>query len=734
MGIFYVKNRQKGGEVVNEEDKSIQLEQKIIHLKSELEKYKTMLASFQSDQQLNHLNEQIDQLTTENAQLKEKCHDYEETISTQNHEIDRLSTKLEETKKENRFLHDEIQELRSENFVLRKKVEANEEKIQFLLKDASASKQKQAELEKEKEIVEEKTQTLERELASHRSFMNEYLSFKSELQSFTSWVERIKTMEKDYDFLKDNSDKVLRDFEELKKVLFAQKTETEDLKEEVYTLTKKFRVIEERLSEIDREKQKDLLVLQKHILNQQVEMEAILEKTVRFSKEIEKISKQLSDLTERIDQKREDSSNPEINEMKEMLSQLVQLLTIQQETPLVEEKQKEITPSQKIPVIKKNTGNTISPANSFLKLHEFIDETQQSIVVSPVKKKGQNQMKPQMSNVYPQKSSQIKNVRIETQPLQPFRHKQSGEDDDKSPNPVTPTLLDTDFQEDHSDIQILTYTLDMPESTTELELSATTEEKTITSECIEEKEPEKLATHQVMSRKTEEEAHYDMVPLVYEDQTAVQEEKIDDYEIVEEMKSENQETESEHLMKDDETNVSSPIENAAASIIKEKTSQKLATHQAMSIQTEEAHYDMVPLIYEDQTAVQEEKIDDYEIVEEMKSENQETEGEHLMKDDETNLSSPIESAAASIMVVNVQETLEIESNGFSGKKIKATCPNPSAELTFHEKPVKTSLKTQDKALKNETSFLKAEDESVEEDLENKKWGFLSLLKKVKIFE
>ncbi|BDG47695.1 Atg14 domain-containing protein [Parageobacillus sp. KH3-4] len=194
-------------------------------------------------------------------------------------------------------------------------------------------------------------------------------------------------MEKDYVFLKENSDKVFKESEELKKVLFTQKQETENLKEEVRTLTKKFRAIEEIVSELDNEKQKDLAILQKRVLHQQVEIEAILEKSILFAKEIEKISKQLSDLTEKTDQKREDSSpNPEINEIKEMLSQLVQQLTAQHETAHIEESQIE-TP-QTNPVIKKNTENGTSPPNSFLQLHEFIDETQQSIVVSPVKKKG----------------------------------------------------------------------------------------------------------------------------------------------------------------------------------------------------------------------------------------------------------------------------------------------------------------------------------------------------------
>ncbi|QNU36882.1 hypothetical protein IC801_13615 [Geobacillus sp. 44B] len=206
-------------------------------LQEKVEANEEKIQSLLSD--LSNYKQRMEQLTNENTQLQEKCHDYKETISTQNHEIDRLSTELEETKKENCLLHDEIEEVRSENLILQKKVEANEEKIQSLLKDAAASKQRQAELEKKKEIMKEKTRSLERELSSHRALMNEYLSFKSELESFTSWVERIKTMEKDYDFLKENSDKVLRDFEELKNILFTQKLETEDLREEVRTLTKK---------------------------------------------------------------------------------------------------------------------------------------------------------------------------------------------------------------------------------------------------------------------------------------------------------------------------------------------------------------------------------------------------------------------------------------------------------------------------------------------------------------
>lgn len=93
---------------------------------------------------------------------------------------------------------------------------------------------------------------------------------------------------KEYVFLKENSDKIFKELEELKKVFLTQKQETEDLKKEVRTLTKKFHAIEELVSDFDSDKQKDLAVLQKRVLHQQVEMESILEKSILFAKEIEK--------------------------------------------------------------------------------------------------------------------------------------------------------------------------------------------------------------------------------------------------------------------------------------------------------------------------------------------------------------------------------------------------------------------------------------------------------------
>ncbi|BBW96166.1 hypothetical protein ACPVTF_09640 [Geobacillus icigianus] len=421
------------------EDKTVQLEQKIIHLKSELRKYKALLASLGSNQQLDRLNEQINQLIMENNQLNEKCQYYQDALSMQNAEIERLSTALERLEQENRSLRDEVGQLREEKVHLHKQAQAYEQKMESLMAEAEVLRQKQAEWEKEKTSMEEQRRSLEHELSAQRSWVEECLSFQSTLQSFTSCIERIETMETDYGFLKENNDKIWRDVEELKKAWFTQKRETDELKEEVCTLIKKLQSIEEKLSELAREKQKDLLVLQKHILNQEVELESILEKTSRFSKEIDHLSKQISDLTEQWSLNIKESSDKEMDELKALLSQAVHLLMSQHEAPC-DEKPMKTSDSQKQTDVRKNADNSMSTANSFLKLQQFIDETKQQIVVSPTKKKEHHLLHPPTAHLSPQKSSQIKRVRIESHPShhhrQPSRQKPSEEDDDKSSNPA----------------------------------------------------------------------------------------------------------------------------------------------------------------------------------------------------------------------------------------------------------------------------------------------------------
>lgn len=386
-----VKDRRNmNKKVVNkrmEERKAIQLEQKLIYLKAEVEKYAMMLSS------LEQLKLQIEQLNAEHADFKQACHQYEKTISHQAEEITLLITTLEETRKHNE---------QGQAF-LQTKLEATDEQVQTLSNAIAVYEQKHEELRKEKEAF----------LEFKHALLQDYTSLYSLL---TSWIERVTNMEKDFDFLKINSDKTLKKMEELGEELLKQKQEIEDVKEEVRALTKKFYVVEKMLSELDKEQQKDMVVLQKQILHQHVEIETLLEKTTHFANEIEKILQQLADLTRRIEAKRETSSQPDINEMKEMLAHIVQLL-VNTKQPLVEEEKK--------PPVK---PAATTPVNSFLKLQEFIDETQQSIVVSPINKKNQPSLP---------KTTQAKRARIENQPFQNVRqprYKQPGEDDDQLPS------------------------------------------------------------------------------------------------------------------------------------------------------------------------------------------------------------------------------------------------------------------------------------------------------------
>ncbi|WP_223812859.1 hypothetical protein [Geobacillus sp. 47C-IIb] len=200
------------------EHKSIQLQQKIIHLKSEVDKYKTLVASLASSEEWLHLHEQIDQLKAENDELTTKCQHYEDALSRQTDEIKHLSETLERTSQENESLREEIEQFKTEYAYWKEQAELRDEHIQSLRKEVDMFKQKQAEWDKERRRLEEEKQLLENELSVHRSLRNEYVSFQSTLDSLTSsWKERIGTMEKDYSFLKNHTDRILRDVEELKK-------------------------------------------------------------------------------------------------------------------------------------------------------------------------------------------------------------------------------------------------------------------------------------------------------------------------------------------------------------------------------------------------------------------------------------------------------------------------------------------------------------------------------------
>ena len=124
--------------------------------------------------------------------------------------------------------------------------------------------------------------------------------------------------------------------------------------------------------------------------------------------------------------------------------------------------------------------------------------------------------------------------------------------------------------------------------------------------------------------------------------------------------------------------------------------------------------------------MQEEKLG-YESLEEIKSETYKSEGEQFTKNNKTNMPSLSENPDISIIAENVQETWE-EEKSLPSKKIQATILQP-AELAFHKEPANRSFKIHDKSPENETTFLKSDNESAEEDLTNNKRGFFSLFKK-----
>jgi septal ring factor EnvC (AmiA/AmiB activator) len=475
---------------VSGEHKSIQLQQKIIHLKSEVDKYKTLVASLASSEEWLHLHEQIDQLKAENDELTTKCQHYEDALSRQTDEIKHLSETLERTSQENESLREEIEQFKTEYAYWKEQAELRDEHIQSLRKEVDMFKQKQAEWDKERRRLEEEKQLLENELSVHRSLRNEYVSFQSTLDSLTSsWKERIGTMEKDYSFLKNHTDRILRDVEELKKTLATHQPETDELKEEVHILAAKLHAMEEKLAQIDQERQKDLLVLQKHILNQQVELESMIEKTSHFSTEIKRLSNQIADLTKAWSEQTQEYPHNDMDELKNMLSQIIQLLTANHDTPSEAHQASSSAPVNPSPT-KKQTEKRFSSSNTFLKLQEFIDETKQSIVVSPVKTKESHTFNSSTVHLSPQKPNLVKRVRIEHPSYHhrhPSQHKSSlEEDEDRALSSAVPcTFLERDIRNDYDSDSIVEHVEDVSPPEAEARDESTNESETLPSYSVE---------------------------------------------------------------------------------------------------------------------------------------------------------------------------------------------------------------------------------------------------------
>jgi hypothetical protein len=343
----------------------------------------------------------------------------------------------------------------------------------------------------------------------------------------------------------------------------------------------------------------------------------------------------------------------------------------------------ETTPPPKQPIIKKNTENTISHTNSFLKLNEFINETQQSIFVTPINKKEQNRMNPQMSNIYPpQKSSQIKSVRIETMPVQNIpqqpRHQYPKDDDDKLPNSVIPASLYTATHDDQcSDEESTNDTLfdDISYDTQEpqAQLNAPTEKEQMTFDYIETAENSTLL---IEDKKTihdldsiiQEKVNHDISAQA----TGSQETTI--HEMGENMAQDDNKIEMEHSID-------------LNSIIQEEVNHGISA-QATGSQETTIH----------------------EMDEDMAQDDNRIEIEHSIENDHTNVTVSSESHT----IENGQETIEKEIISPAYNQIPLAIEKPLTQPYFAE----------------EQSLA---DEIQEKEIENNKWRFLSLLRRTKIF-
>ncbi|QNU26285.1 cytosolic protein [Geobacillus zalihae] len=413
---------------MSKEQKTTQLQQKIIHLKSELDKYKALLASLGSQEEWERLHMEKDELQAKHDELIGQCRRYEELLSEQKNEIERLSEALKTMEEEKEWLRQEMEQWKTTCAYWQEQAEANQKHIQSLEATLKAFQQK------EMEWNEERTKTKEK----NRLRKDGTLSFMNEsIDSWTSWSER---MENDYKVMKEQIEKIAKEFPKLQNAL-SNSAKTHELEKDVDVLTKKIQETEEKLSKMDLERQKDSLMLQKHMFTQQMELELMMEKVTSLASEIKHLSNQIADLTRSRNDPPKDSPNDDTMELKEMLSRLMERLTASSD-----EKSKEpaTSPIQSANPFSTNmqTEKAPPPPNSFLKLQEFMDGTNQPIVVSPVKRKETH-----ASHLYSQKSIPIKRVRMEhpsSHQRLPFQHSSPPAEDEDN-------RLNISVQNDHTD-------------------------------------------------------------------------------------------------------------------------------------------------------------------------------------------------------------------------------------------------------------------------------------------
>ncbi|WP_044736311.1 hypothetical protein [Geobacillus kaustophilus] len=367
---------------MSKEQKTTQLQQKIIHLKSELDKYKALLASLGSQEEWERLHMEKDELQAKHDELIEQCRRYKEMLSAQMNEMERLSEALKMMEEEKEWLRQETEQWKTKCAYWKEQAEANQTHIQSLDETLKAFQQ---------------DETL--------SFMNE------STDSWASWLERL---EKDYNAMKGQMDKISKDVSNLQNDL-SNIPKIEALEKDIGVFTKQMQQIQDKLFKIEIERQKDSLTLQKHIFTQQMELELMMEKVTSFASEMKHLANQIADFTQS-----QNDSHHDANELKEMLSELMQRFTASSDE---RSKEPETSPTQSATPFSTSTqaGKAPSSPKGFLKLREFMDEANQPIIVSPVKRKETHSFNVPLSHLYSQKSVSLKRVRME-HPSSHHRH------------------------------------------------------------------------------------------------------------------------------------------------------------------------------------------------------------------------------------------------------------------------------------------------------------------------
>lgn len=248
-------------------------------------------------------------------------------------------------------------------------------------------------------------------------------------------------MEKDHNQQRENHHEFSRDILDLKEEMYRQKTNSSYFNKEIMELSNKFTTLEQIISQNKKEKNEEISTLQRHILRQQVEIEHILEKITNIATEIEELTIQVSGFKKDIKKNGTESVKSELSDVKNMLSDLIQLMgDVEKKSNIHSDPNK----GNKKIVAKKNNNKLPSDKNNFLKLNQYMSDDQQSIVVSAVKKKKQNDGYFQAKNQYPLQYDQPKSIRIEASPRssgnQQHKYVQSNEEDDQSPKKITVSI------------------------------------------------------------------------------------------------------------------------------------------------------------------------------------------------------------------------------------------------------------------------------------------------------